>query len=82
MYENKAGQTPEARKVKELEDEIQKTKTYYNKRIKEIEDKYKFGKVQPDSKPPTKPNKEAAQRAREEQENPAVDVRQYEHQIE
>lgn len=45
MYENKAGQTPEARKVKELEDEIQKTKTYYNKRIKEIEDKYKFGKV-------------------------------------
>lgn len=26
-----------------LEEELKKTKTYYNKRIREIEDKYKYG---------------------------------------
>ena len=37
----------------ELEEELQNTKNYYNKRIREIEDKYKFGKVPPkDKKPP------------------------------
>tara|TARA_B110000285_G_C15130655_1_gene623352 strand:+ start:1195 stop:1353 length:159 start_codon:yes stop_codon:yes gene_type:complete len=29
--------------VKQLEDELAKTKTYYNKRIREIEDKHKYG---------------------------------------
>jgi hypothetical protein len=29
--------------VKELEAELEKTKSYYNKRIREIEDKYKYG---------------------------------------
>ena len=28
--------------MNELEDELQKTKTYYHKRIRELEDKYKF----------------------------------------
>ena len=42
-YENKASKTPEAKKVKQLEEELQKTKDYYNKRIREIEDKYKYG---------------------------------------
>lgn len=46
LYEKRQGQTPEAKKVKELEDELQKTKDYYNKRIREIEDKYKF-KINP-----------------------------------
>ena len=38
-YETKAGQTAEGRRVKELEEEITKIKNYYNKRIREIEDK-------------------------------------------
>lgn len=42
-YESKAGKTPEAKQVKQLEEELQKTKDYYNKRIREIEDKYKYG---------------------------------------
>jgi len=29
--------------VRVLEEELKKTKTYYNKRIREIEDKYKYG---------------------------------------
>jgi hypothetical protein len=29
--------------VKQLEDELAKTKTYYNKRIREIEEKHKYG---------------------------------------
>jgi hypothetical protein len=28
--------------VLELEEELQRTKNYYNKRIREVEDKYKF----------------------------------------
>jgi hypothetical protein len=42
-YDNKASKTPEAKRVKQLEEELQKTKDYYNKRIREIEDKYKYG---------------------------------------
>ena len=30
--------------IKQLEEELATTKTYYNKRIREIEDKYKYGK--------------------------------------
>jgi hypothetical protein len=37
--------TQDAKRVRDLEDELQKTKTYYNKRIREIEEKYKYGKV-------------------------------------
>lgn len=42
MYEKRQGQSPEAKRVQELEEELQRTKNYYNKRIREIEDKYKF----------------------------------------
>ena len=42
-YESKSLKTPEAKQVKQLEEELQKTKDYYNKRIREIEDKYKYG---------------------------------------
>lgn len=41
-YENKSKQTPEAKRVLELEKEIDKQKAYYMKRIREIEDKYKY----------------------------------------
>ena len=39
-YEHQSGET---QRVKQLEDEISKIKNYYNKRIREIEDKYKYG---------------------------------------
>ena len=42
VYESRAANPHEAKKVNELEDELQKTKTYYHKRIRELEDKYKF----------------------------------------
>lgn len=45
QYEGKSGLTQDAKRVRDLEDELQKTKTYYNKRIREIEEKYKYGKV-------------------------------------
>lgn len=50
MYESKKGMGPDAQRIKELEEEVQNTKNYYNKRIREIEDKYKFGKVTQPSK--------------------------------
>jgi hypothetical protein len=43
MYEERSGNSGDSKKIKELEDEIQQTKSYYNKRIREIEDKYKYG---------------------------------------
>lgn len=51
LYEKRSGQTPEAKKIVELEDELQKTKNYYNKRIREIEEKnkYKTGNIAPTS---------------------------------
>lgn len=64
IYENRAGNPAEARKVNELEQEVQRVKTYYQKRIRELEDKYKFkvnmGKVEEglsdliETKPPAK----------------------------
>ena len=44
QYEQRAGQTPEAKRVQELEKELEQTKKHYVKRIREIEDKYKYGK--------------------------------------
>ena len=44
-YEARQGNSADAKLVKQLEDELQKTKNYYNKRIREIEDKYKYGNV-------------------------------------
>lgn len=41
-YENRSANPGEAKKANELEDELRKTKTYYQKRIRELEDKYKF----------------------------------------
>lgn len=42
-YEARAGNSGDSKMVKELETELEKTKAYYNKRIREIEDKYKYG---------------------------------------
>ena len=47
VYEDRAANPHEAKKVNELEDELQKTKTYYHKRIKELEDKYRYGGAPP-----------------------------------
>lgn len=43
IYDQRAGQSEDAKQVAVLEEELKKTKTYYNKRIREIEDKYKYG---------------------------------------
>lgn len=45
IYEERAANSGNMKMVKDLEDELEKTKSYYNKRIREIEDKYKYGKV-------------------------------------
>lgn len=42
IYEERSKNPAEAIKVNELEDELSKTKAYYNKRIREIEDKYRY----------------------------------------
>jgi chromosome segregation ATPase len=44
-YESVQGQSAEAKQAKLLEEELQKTKAYYTKRIREIEDKHKYGKA-------------------------------------
>ena len=43
MYEERSGNSGDSKMIKNLEDELKKTKEYYNKRIREIEDKYKYG---------------------------------------
>jgi predicted nucleic acid-binding Zn-ribbon protein len=44
QYEAKqGGKGPDAKRVAELEDELEQTKQYYMKRIREIEDKHKYG---------------------------------------
>jgi hypothetical protein len=42
VYEDRSANPAEAAKVNELEKELQRTKDYYHKRIRELEDKYKF----------------------------------------
>lgn len=42
IYEERAKNPADAKKVNELENDLQKTKEYYIKRIRELEDKYKF----------------------------------------
>lgn len=42
MYESKKVQSPDSLKVIELEKELETTKIYFNKRIREIEDKTKY----------------------------------------
>ena len=51
-YEVKAGQTSEGRRVKELEDENERIKKYYNSRIREVKDKQVYGKAK-DKRPPS-----------------------------
>ena len=50
IYEQRATNPAEAKRATALEQEIVSTKTYYQKRIRELEDKYKFkvnmGKVE------------------------------------
>lgn len=45
IYEERAANSGNMKMVRDLEDELEKTKSYYNKRIREIEDKYKFGRA-------------------------------------
>ena len=47
IYESRSANPTEAKKVNELEDELKKTKVYYQKRIKELEDRYRFGGAPP-----------------------------------
>lgn len=42
IYEQRSANPAEAKKVTELEQEVLRTKQYYQKRIRELEDKYKF----------------------------------------
>ena len=42
-YQAMGGKSAEAKQAQLLEEELQKTKAYYTKRIREIEDKYKYG---------------------------------------
>ena len=42
-YQGMAGKSAEAKQAQLLEEELQKTKAYYTKRIREIEDKYMYG---------------------------------------
>ena len=42
-YEARAGNSGDSKLVKSLEDDLAKTKNYYNKRIREIEEKHKYG---------------------------------------
>jgi len=42
VYEQRAANPHEAKKVNELEEELQKTKAYYHKRIRELEEKYRY----------------------------------------
>jgi hypothetical protein len=42
VYEQRAANPGEAKKVNELEEELQKTKAYYHKRIRELEEKYRY----------------------------------------
>lgn len=44
QYEAKQGKGPDAKRVTELEQELETTKQYYQKRIRELEDKYKLNK--------------------------------------
>lgn len=47
----KAGQTAEGRRVKELEEENERIKKYYNNRIREVKEKQVYGKA--DKRPPS-----------------------------
>ena len=73
IYENRAANPHEAKKVNELEDELQKTKTYYHKRIRELEDKYKFN-AGLDKKKETKPSGEEEQRKAKRAGSNIVDI--------
>lgn len=55
VYEDRAANPAEAAKVADLEKELQRTKDYYHKRIREIEDKYKFRINVPQEAPSDKP---------------------------
>ena len=59
--------------MNELEDELQKTKTYYHKRIRELEDKYKFN-AGLDKKKETKPSDEEEQRKAKRAGSNIVDI--------
>jgi hypothetical protein len=43
LYEERTANPKEAKQVHELEQEISRLKSYYVKRVKEVEDKYRSG---------------------------------------
>lgn len=43
VYEQRSANPTEAKKVNELEDELKKAKAYHHKRVKELEEKYRYG---------------------------------------
>jgi hypothetical protein len=49
IYEERAANSGNMKMVRDLESELEKTKSYYNKRIREIEDRYKYGRNAPKS---------------------------------
>ena len=75
---------PDAKRVQELEHELETTKTYYNKRIREIEEKNRFKAPIVDSKKETsKAGKSQIKVPPIKQEAPqSIDIKGYEDQIE
>ena len=49
VYESRAAKSSEGKRIKELENENEKIKNYYTKRIREIEEKNKYGGKKPPS---------------------------------
>ena len=49
VYESRAAKSSEGKRIKELENENEKIKNYYTKRIREIEEKNKYGSKRPPS---------------------------------
>jgi hypothetical protein len=62
VYESRASKTSEGKRIKELENENEKIKNYYTKRIREIEEKNKYGVSK---RPPS-----ASQKTKKDDEKP------------
>ena len=69
-YASVQGKSEEAKQAQLLEEELQKTKTYYTKRIRELEDKYKYGMGKAPAAP--KSNRSQQSTAKPEQSNDQV----------
>lgn len=77
QYESRAGNSGDSKMVKQLEDELAKTKTYYNKRIREIEDKYKYGMgKKPESHRSGRAEAQRSDRVSQRTENELLELRE------